>query len=136
MATAKTRTRKATAKKTTAVTAERNNATRTQDSVRNVFLAGLGFYGKAFEEAQNQIRENRIKYEQRREQATDMFEQLVKRGEKVESDTRIKLKDLDLPDLKMPDHQDLHLDLRARLDQARDSFNALRKAVSSKSEAT
>ena len=137
--------KKATAKKPTAKKAAgrkpaSQKASKPQDNVRNVFLAGLGFYGKAIEEAEKQIREKRSKIEQRREKANDLFEELVKRGEKVETDTRKKLKQLDLPELKLPelklaDHEELRDELRTRLDKARDSFNALRDAVSAKSDA-
>ena len=95
----------------------------------------MGFYGKAVEEAEKQIRENRSKIEQRREKANELFEELVKRGEKVETDTRKKLKQLDLSELKLADHEELRAELRTRLDKARDSFNALRDAVSAKSDA-
>ena len=113
---------------------------KTPEGVRNVFLAGLGCYGKALEEAQNQIRENREKIEQRREKAGEIFGELVKRGEKVELDTRKKLKKLELPDLlpelkipeRIPAPEELRDDLRNRLDHARDSFDALRKAISAK----
>ena len=136
---------KSTAKKSSGKKARTNKAepvvaATTQENVRNVFLAGLGFYGKAFEEAQSQIKENRCKLEQSREKASELFDELVKRGEKVESDTRKKLKNLDLPDLKIPelkltDREELREDLRARLDKARASFNTLRDAVSVKSGA-
>ncbi|MCZ6830786.1 MAG: hypothetical protein O7F73_14600 [Gammaproteobacteria bacterium] len=132
--------KKAAANKTAARKPETKMAVVSPENVRNVFLAGLGFYGKALDEAQNQIKENRSKLEQRRERASELFDELVKRGEKVESDTRKKLKELDLPELKMPelklsDREESRAKLRARLDRARASFNTLRDAVSAKSEA-
>jgi polyhydroxyalkanoate synthesis regulator phasin len=138
--------KKPTAKKPTAkIAASRKPAakkavSKPHDNMRNVFLAGLGFYGKAIEEAEKQIKENRGKIEQRREKASELFDELVKRGEKVENDTRKKLKQIDLPELKLPelnlaDHEELRGELRTRLDKARDSFNMLREAVSAKSDA-
>jgi hypothetical protein len=132
--------KKSAAKKATTSKAAAKKAGKPQDNVRNVFLAGLGFYGKAIEEAEKQIKENRTKMEQRREKANELFEELVKRGEKVETDTRKKLQKIDLPELKLPelklaDHEELRDELRTRLDKARDSFNMLREAVSAKSDA-
>jgi hypothetical protein len=129
---AQSRTRKGGAKKAGAAKVE---TATPQENVRNVFLAGLGIYGKAFEEAQNQIKENRSRREQRLEKASELFEELVKRGEKVESDARKKLKELELPELKIPElklteNEELRKELRTRLDKARDSFNTLRDAVS------
>ena len=115
---------------------ESNHTACAQDNVRNVFLAGLGFYGRAIEEAQTQIRENRSTIEQSREKAGELFDELVKRGEKVEIDTCRKLQDLELPELKIPEVKLANgEELRRRLDKARDSFNALRKVVSAKSGA-
>ena len=115
---------------------ENNHTACTQGNARNVFLAGLGLYGRAIEEALNQIRENRSKLEQSREKAGELFDELVKRGEKVEIDTRKKLQDLELPELKIPEVKLANSEeLRRRLDKARDSFNALRKVVSAKSGA-
>jgi hypothetical protein len=148
--TRKARTRKATAKSRKSTTRGKSPAavshdtgrhdTVRHDNVRNVFLAGLGLYGRAFEEAQAQIKENRSKLEQRREKANELFEELVKRGEQVETDTRRKLKELDLPELKIPelklaDREQLREELRTRLDKARASFDTLRDAVSAKSDA-
>lgn len=132
--------KKVATKKPVASKAELKFAEKAQENARNVFLAGLGFYGKAIEDAQSQMKENRNKLEQSREKATDLFEELVKRGEKVETTAKKKLKKIDLPELKIPemkltDRDELRAELRTRLDKARDSFNTLRDAVSSKSEA-
>ena len=136
-AVARSRTKKGGAKKARAAKVE---TATPQENVRNVFLAGLGIYGKAFEEAQHQIKENRSKREQRLEKASELFGELVKRGEKVESDARKKLKEFELPELKIPElklaeNEELRKELRTRLDKARDSFNTLRDAVSVKSGA-
>jgi hypothetical protein len=107
-------------------------ATAKKPSARNVFLAGLGAYSKAIDEAQSHIREAQSQLQENRSKAENLFSQLVKRGEKVESSARDKLKDIDLPELILSDREVLREDLRARLDKARESFDTLRDAVSNK----
>jgi hypothetical protein len=135
--------RKTAAKKTTAKKAapkkvtKLNFAEQAQENARNVFLAGLGAYGKAFEEAQSQIKDAQAQMKENRNKAEDLFSELVKRGEKVETKAKKKLKEIELPELKMPelklaDREELREELRNRLDMARDSFQSLRNAVSSK----
>jgi polyhydroxyalkanoate synthesis regulator phasin len=107
-------------------------ATKAQENARNVFLAGLGFYGKAFEEAQNQIEEAQSRMKQRREKAEDLFNDLVKRGEKVESEAKKRMKDFELPELKLTDRDEFRKEIRARLDKARESFETLRDSIAQK----
>jgi hypothetical protein len=137
----KTTVRKTTAKKTTRKAAPKkaklNFAEQAQENARNVFLAGLGAYGKAFEEAQSQIKDAQSQVKENRAKAKDLFNELVKRGEKVETKAKKKLKEIDLPELKMPelklaDRDELREELRNRLDKARDSFESLRNAISRK----
>ena len=117
--------RKTAAKKLTVAEQARENA-------RNVFLAGLGAYGKAFEEAQTQIKDAQSQMKQNRAKAEKAFNELVKRGEKVETKARKKLKEIELPELKLVDRKELRAELRTRLDKARDSFETLRSAVTPK----
>ena len=130
--------RKTAAKKTTAKKAAPKKpaqptfAVKAQENARNVFLAGLGFYGKAFEEAQNQIEEAQDRMKERREKAEDLFNDLVKRGEKVESQAKKRIKDFELPELKLTDRDEFRKEIRARLDKARDSFETLRDAITPK----
>jgi hypothetical protein len=91
-------------------------------AARNVFLAGLGAYGLAREEAQSQLEENRARVE-------ELFSELVKRGEQVETTARRKIEELELPQLKLAGREELS----ARLDKARTSFDTLREALSLKS---
>ena len=133
----KTTAKKASPKKSTAKKAKLNFAEQAQENARNVFLAGLGAYGKAFEEAQSQIKDAQSQVKENRAKAKDLFNDLVKRGEKVETKAKKKLKEIDLPELKMPelklaDRDELREELRNRLDKARDSFESLRNAVSRK----
>ncbi|MDJ0878093.1 MAG: hypothetical protein QNI86_05745 [Halieaceae bacterium] len=130
--------KKAAAKKTTAKkTAAKKPvqptfAEKAQENARNVFLAGLGFYGKAFEEAQSQLEEAEKRMKARQKKAENMFNDLVKHGEKVESKAKKRLKDIELPELKLADTDELRTEIRARLDKARDSFESLRETITSK----
>ena len=133
----KTTANKASPKKASAKTAKLNFAEQAQENERNVFLAGLGAYGKAFEEAQSQIKDAQSQVKENRAKAKDLFNELVKRGEKVETKAKKKLKEIDLPELKMPelklaDRDELREELRKRLDKARDSFESLRNTISGK----
>jgi hypothetical protein len=133
----KTAAKKTTARSTAKKTAPRKAAqpgiaAKAQENARNVFLAGLGFYGKAFEEAQSQFEEAQSRMKQRRKDAEDLFNELVKRGEKVESQAKKRIKDFELPELKLSDREELRKEIRARLDKARDSFETLRDAVTPK----
>ena len=69
---------------------------------------------------------------QRREKAEDLFNELVKRGEKVESQAKKRMKDFDLPELKLSNPDELRKEIRARLDKARDSFETLRDSITPK----
>lgn len=107
-------------------------AIKAQENARNVFLAGLGFYGKAFEEAQSQLDQAQSRMKARREKAEDMFSDLVKRGEKVETKAKKRIKDFELPELKLADSEELRKEIRTRLDKARDSFETLRDSLTPK----
>lgn len=133
----KTTANKTSPKKASAKKAKPNFAEQAQENARNVFLAGLGVYGKAFEGAQSQIKDAQSQAKENRAKAKDLFNELVKRGEKVETEAKKKLKEIDLPELKMPeiklaDREELREELRNRLDKARESFESLRNAISSK----
>ncbi len=56
-----------------------------EEVARKIWLAGLGAYGKGFEEIQSQ-------YEKLNNETSHLFEDLVSKGEKLEADTKKKLK--------------------------------------------
>jgi len=56
-----------------------------EEVARKIWLAGLGAYGKSFEEIQSQ-------YEKLNDETSHFFEELVTKGEKLEADTKKKLK--------------------------------------------
>ena len=56
-----------------------------EDLARKIWLAGIGAYGKGFDEAQGQ-------YEKLNTEATKLFNELVEKGEKLETEAKDKLK--------------------------------------------
>lgn len=63
------------------VTSKVNQA---EDLARKIWLAGIGAYGKGFDEAQGQ-------YEKLNTEATKLFSELVNKGEKLEGEAKEKL---------------------------------------------
>ncbi|GAA6185082.1 MULTISPECIES: phasin family protein [Alteromonadaceae] len=56
-----------------------------EDFARKIWLAGLGAYGKSFDEAQGQ-------YEKLTSEAGKVFEELVEKGEVLETEAKAKIK--------------------------------------------
>ncbi|MEM0954492.1 MAG: hypothetical protein AAGI24_10155 [Pseudomonadota bacterium] len=128
----KTAAKKTAAKKPAAAKVAPTLTVKAQENARNVFLAGLGAYGKAFEEAQSQIESAQARMNARRAKAESLFNELVKRGEKVESEAKKAIKDIELPELKLATPEDIRKDVQTRLEKARDSFETLRGSISGK----
>jgi DNA anti-recombination protein RmuC len=57
-----------------------------EDFARKIWLAGLGAYGKSIDEVQD-------RYEKISEDSSKLFNELVEKGEKLEDDTKSKLKE-------------------------------------------
>lgn len=101
-------TKKAAAKKATAkgkkAAAKKPADLRTValDTGRNAFLAGLGVYGKAYDQMaeqlvniQKQVEEAQSRLETRRKQAESIYDSLVKRGEAVEKEAKKAIDDIE-----------------------------------------
>lgn len=99
-----------------------------QEASRKAFLAGLGFYGKAFDEMQERFNSLQEQVEARRNKASDLYDDLVKRGEKVEADARDVIDDFELPSLDREE-------LEARIERARERFEELKDSMRFKSAA-
>ena len=76
------------------------------DTGRNALLAGLGVYGKAYDQLleqfstlQEQVDEAQSRLTERRKQAEELYKSLIKRGTAVEKDALKALADLDLDSL-------------------------------------
>ena len=76
------------------------------DAGRNALLAGLGVYGKAYDQAleqfanlQEQVDEAQTRLTERRKQAEDLYKSLIKRGTAVEKEALKALADLELDSL-------------------------------------
>lgn len=109
-------------------------AVSAQDTGRTVFLAGLGLYGKAYDQAQEQINGVQKQLEARRKQADKMYKELVKRGERLEKDVISVVRDIELPELELDQLTD-RKKLEQQLKKARARFAELKKSVRFKSAA-
>ena len=95
------------AAKTKASTNGKNRARpKAIDTGRKALLAGLGVYGKAYDQAleqfanlQEQVDEAQTRLTERRKQAEDLYKSLIKRGTAVEKEALKALADLELDSL-------------------------------------
>ena len=76
------------------------------DTGRNALLAGLGVYGKAYDQVleqfanlQEQVDEAQTRLTERRKQAEDLYKSLINRGTAVEKEALKALADLELDSL-------------------------------------
>ena len=98
--------KKAPAKKKPAAKAKTRARPKAIDTGRNALLAGLGVYGKAYDQVleqfatlQEQVDEAQTRLAERRKQADDLYKSLVKRGTAVEKEALKALADLELDSL-------------------------------------
>jgi len=124
--------RKPAAKKT--ARASNDFAVRAQEAGRNAFLASLGFYGKAYDQAQEQFNSLQDQLEERRKKADKMYKELVKRGKRVEKDAKVALDDIELPKIELDSLTD-RKKLEEQLEKARARFDELKEAVGFKTAA-
>ena len=125
--------RKAAPKKT-AKKSSNDFTARAQETGRKAFLASLGFYGKAFDQVQDQFSDLQDQLESRRKKANKTYADLVKRGEKVEKATKSRIDDIELPEFKLERLTD-RKKLEAQLDKAKARFTELKDSVSFKTAA-
>ena len=109
-------------------------AVKAQEAGRNAFLASLGFYGKAFDQAQEQYNSLQDQLEDRRKKADKLYKELVKRGQKVEKDAKVALKDIELPKLELDSLTD-RKKLEKQLKKVKARFAELKETVGLKSAA-
>jgi len=109
-------------------------AARAQEAGRNAFLASLGFYGKAFDQAQDQFNSMQDQLEERRKKADKMYKELVKRGKKVEKNAKGRFEDIDLPKFELDSLTD-RKKLEKQLDKAKARFEELKETVGFKTAA-
>lgn len=101
-------------------------ADRAGEVAHNALLASLGFYGKAYDQAQERLDAIQDRMEERRKKAFIMYADLVKRGEKVESKAKNAIDDIDLSSLT--DRKALE----AKLEKARARFAEMKDSMSKK----
>ena len=109
-------------------------AAKAQEAGRNAFLASLGFYGKAYDQAQEQFSNMQDQLEARRKKADKLYKELVKRGQKVEKDAKVALREIELPKLELDSLTD-RKKLELQLKKAKARFAELKKSVRLKSAA-
>lgn len=126
--------RKPAAKRATAKKATPDFAANAQETGRSVFLASLGFYGKAYDQAQEQLTELQKQMAARRKKADKVYKELVKRGEKLEKDAKGAIKDMELPKLELDALTD-RKKLDAQLKKAKARFAELKDSARFKSAA-
>ena len=124
--------RKPAAKRAAPKKSTKDFAANAQETGHEVFLAGLGFYGKAFDQAQERLDELQKQLKSRRKDADKVYKELVKRGKKVEKDAKDVIDDIEIP--KLDDLTD-RKKLEQQLKKAKARFEELRKSVSLKSAA-
>jgi len=105
-----------------------NNTIETaEEAARKIWLAGLGAYGKSFEEMQNQ-------YEKLNNETSRLFEELVSKGEKLEADTKKKFKKNTAIEKRVEDMRKTfglgNSDTDAKIDELSKKVDALTVAVS------
>ncbi len=105
-----------------------------QETSRNAFLASLGFYGKAYDQVQEQFNSLQSELEARRAKADKQYKELIKRGKKVEKDAKGALEEIELPKLELDSITD-RKKLDARLKKVKARFEELRDSVGFKSAA-
>ena len=138
--------KKAATKKATATTTRRASAAKAKPAAskaaeakssktasafelpRKAVLAGLGVYGKAFDQVQTHLKTLNEEISTRRSKASDLYQELVSRGEKIESEAKEKLADIDTSKFNLNKLADREL-IEARIDQAKAKFEQLRKAA-------
>lgn len=98
-----------------------------EEVARKIWLAGLGAYGKSFEEIQSQ-------YEKLNSETTRMFDELVSKGEKLEAGTKEKFSAKSSVEKRVEDvRKKLGLDnsdTDTKIDELSKKVDALVKAVS------
>lgn len=87
------------------------------ETARRIWLAGIGAYGRGFTEAQEAIKDITGK-------GSDVFEELVMKGQMIEKVVEVKGKDM-MGKAQMPSMPDLNLDerikkMRSRLNRGED----------------
>lgn len=126
-------TRKAAPKKT-AKKATPIFSVRTQEAYRNAFLASLGFYGKAFDQVQEQFNTLQDQLEARRAKTDKVYKELVKRGTKVEKNAKKAINEIELPKLELDNLTD-RKKLDAQLKKAKARFEELKDTLNFKAAA-
>ena len=64
---------------------KRSMIEKAKDNTRTMFFANLGFYGMVYDQGQSMVKKSMDKYKTALSKRTELFEDLVTRGEKLQS---------------------------------------------------
>lgn len=67
---------------------------KASEMAKKIWLAGLGAYGRAFDGASDQIDKLNEQYEKVSKETTHLFDELVAKGKKLDSESQGKLSDV------------------------------------------
>ncbi|MFT7285946.1 MAG: hypothetical protein ACI87W_000049 [Halieaceae bacterium] len=126
--------RKTTAKRKSAARKAPSLQSRVNEAGRSAFLASLGVYGMAFDQMQEQFQSVEGRLSARRKKADKLYQEMVKRGAKVEKTAKSAIEDLEMPKLDVAELTD-RAKLDAQLAKARARFAELKQSVGFKKAA-
>ena len=106
---------------------------RVTEAGRSAFLASLGLYGMAYDQAQERVKSVESELAARRKKADKLYADMVKRGEKVEKQARSVLDDFEMPKLEVPALD--RAKLEAQLEKAKARFEELKDTLGRKAAA-
>jgi len=105
-----------------------NTIDTAEEMARQIYLAGLGAYGKSFEQMQSQ-------YSKLNAETSRFFEALVAKGEKLESNTNQKIKRQTAVDKRVEEVRkklgldNTHTATEAKIEELTKKVDALTKAI-------
>ena len=67
------------------------SAEKASEVAKKIWLAGLGAYGRAFDGASEQIDKLNEQYEKMSKETTELFDELVAKGKKLDTESHAKL---------------------------------------------
>jgi poly(hydroxyalkanoate) granule-associated protein len=67
------------------------SAEKASEVAKKIWLAGLGAYGRAFDGASEQIEKLNEQYEKMSKETTELFDNLVAKGKKIDAESHDKL---------------------------------------------
>lgn len=70
------------------------SADKASEMAKKIWLAGLGAYGRAFDGASDQLDKLNVQYEKVSKETSQLFDDLVAKGKKLDSESHSKISDV------------------------------------------